>query len=193
MSKFPLSKCLPWVPPACITIALVLLAACGSSEPQATATPYPTFPPPTATPFPEWPDTNAASMMAYLEREDYQSSWELWPGKGVKYMTSGGHSVLLTTYVNPPAYVAVMGKRGGMPPNAIIVKNNYTTEGELRGTTVMYKVEGYYPEHNDWYWLKVLPDGTVDVEGTPDGCVVCHAEVKDNDYVWVAGPTSLSE
>ena len=193
MSKFLLSKFLPWIPPACITIVLVLLAACGPGEPPPTATPYPTFPPPTATPYPEWPDTTADSMMAYLEREDYQSTWKLWPEKGEKYMTSGGHSVLLTTYVNPLAYAAVVGKSGVMPPNAIIVKDNHTPEGELRGTTVMYKVDGYYPEHNDWYWLKVLPDGTVDVEGTPDGCVVCHAEVKDNDYVWVAGPTSLSE
>ncbi len=177
----------------CILSAILVLGACGSGEPGATATPYPTYPPPTATPGPELPGTNAASMMAYLERVDFRSNWRRWPGLGEKYMSSGGHSVLLTTRLNPLAYAAVIGKEGAMPPNAIIVKENFTTEGELRGTTVMYKVEGYYPEHNDWFWLKVLPDGTVDQEGTPDGCVVCHAERKSNDYVWVGGPTSLSK
>ena len=186
-------KSLFCIPVVCILSAFLALVACASGNPEPTATPYPTYPPPTATPFPEWPDTTAASMMAYLEREDFQSTWDLWPGKGEKYMTSGGHSVLLTTYVNPPAYAAVVGKKGAMPPNAIIVKENYTPEGELRGTTVMYKVEGYYPEHNDWFWLKVLPDGTVDQEGRPEGCFVCHAERRSNDYIWVNGPTSLSK
>ena len=132
-------------------------------------------------------------MMSYLRQVDYQDRWDLWPGKGEKYLAGGGHSVLLTTYLNPLAYEAVIEKRGVLPPNSIVVKNNFTIDGEIRGTTVMYKVEGYAPEHNDWFWLKVLPDGTVDQEGTPDGCVVCHAEMKNNDYVWTGGPFSLSK
>ena len=181
----------------CISAIAILgftlaLAAC-TSEAQPTATPYPTFPPPTATPVPEWPDANGASVMAYLEREDYQSRWELWPGKGEKYMTSGGHNVLLTTYVNPPAHASIIDKEGAMAPDSLILKETYSEEGELQNITVMYKVEGYYPEHNDWFWLKAQPDGTVDLEGTPDGCVVCHAEQRSNDYIFVGGPTSLSK
>lgn len=186
-------KYLFWTPIACILIACFTLAACSSGEPSPTATPYPIFPPPTATPAPEWPDTTGTSMQDFLEREDFRSQWKLWPDKGEKYMTSGGHNVLLTTYVNSLGYAAITEKRGIMPPNSIIVKDNFSTEGELLGTTVMYKVEGYYPEHNDWFWLKIEPDGTLGPEGTPDGCVVCHAEVRSNDYVWVGGPTSLSE
>ena len=179
-------------PAICLLSLILLLAACGSSEPAPTPTPYPTYPPPTATPAPELPHITAASMMAYLERVDYQSRWKLWPGFGEKYLTGGIHSVRLTTYVNPPAYAAVIGKEGVLPPNSIIVKENYTEDGEFRATTVMYKVEGYNPEHSDWFWLKVLEDGTVDQEGRPDGCVVCHAEMKSNDYIWTGGPTSLS-
>lgn len=182
-----------WVPVVCILGAVLALVACVSNETMPTDFAPQIMPPPTATPAPELPGTNAASMMAYLEQSDFQSRWRLWPGFGEKYVSSGGHSVLLTTRVNPLAYTAVAEKQGAMPPNSIIVKQNFTIEGELRATTVMYKVEGYNPEHNDWYWLKVLPDGTVDVEGKPDGCVVCHAEMKSNDYVWVGGPTSLSE
>ena len=189
----PMPKSLFWIPAVFILSAVLALAACGSGEPGPTATPWPTYPPPTATPSPELPQTNAASMMVYLEQADYQSEWELWPGFGEKYLTGGTHSIRLTTYVNPPAYGAVIGKKGVLPPDSIIVKENYTEDGEFKATTVMYKVEGYNPEHNDWFWLKVLADGTVDQEGRPDGCQVCHAELKDNDYIWTGGPTSLSE
>ena len=45
-----------------------------------------------------------------------------------------------------------------MPDGAIIVKENYTAKGELQANTVMYKKSGYNPEHNDWFWLKVLDE-----------------------------------
>ena len=175
------------------TFAVLVLAACGSGNPSPTSTPLPTYPPPTATPGPELPLTTGASLMAYLEEVDYQTSWRRWPGLGQKYPSTGGHTVLLTTYVNPPAHAAIVGKEGAMPPNSIIVKESYTEAGEFRNITVMYKVAGYHPEHNDWFWLKVLEDGTVDQEGKPEGCFVCHAEMKSNDYIWIGGPTSLSK
>ncbi len=48
----------------------------------------------------------------------------------------------------------------------------------------MYKKSGYNPDHNDWFWLKVLADGTVEKQGKVEGCQTCHGEVADNDYVW---------
>ena len=156
-----------WIPVVFIMSAGFGLVACASGGPVPANISPQIFPSPTASPAPELPDTTAASMMAYLEQLDYESKWELWPGQGEKYMTSGGHSVRLTTYVNPPAYAAVIGKEGVLPPNSIIVKENYTEDGEFRATTVMYKVEGYNPEHNDWFWLKVLEDGTVDQAADP--------------------------
>ena len=47
-------------------------------------------------------------------------------------------------------------KAGVMPNGAIVLKENYTPEENLAATTVMYKKTGYNPDHNDWYWLKVL-------------------------------------
>ena len=186
-------KSLFWIPLVCILSAAFALAACGPTNPTPSSTPWPTYPPPTATPGPDLPQTNAASMMAYLDEVDYQSWWELWPGFGEKYLTGGTHSIRLTTYVNQPAHEAIIGKKGVLPPDSIIVKENYTEEGEFHATTVMYKVEGYNPEHNDWFWLKVWEDGTVDQEGRPDGCQVCHSELKANDYIWTGGPASLSK
>lgn len=132
----------------------------------------------------EPPAATAASVIAYLEEVKYQESWELWPGKGEKYQGDEPHGMLLTTYLNPAAYDALTGKAGVMPDGAIIVKENYKPDGELAANTVMYKKSGYNPEHNDWFWLKVLADGTVDKEGQVEGCQICHGDVDHNDYVW---------
>ena len=129
------------------------------------------------------PDTTAASVLDYLDEVDYQESWELWPGLGEKYPATEPHGMLLTTYLNPAAFDALNDKDESMPDGAIIVKENYTSEGVFDANTVMYKKAGYNPDHNDWYWLKVLADGTIAKEGKVEGCQVCHGTVKDNDYI----------
>ena len=148
-----------------LVAGLLAIAACGSGEP-------------------ELPDTTADSLVVYLDEIDYQESWELWPGLGEKYEGGDPHGMLLTTYLNPAAYDALTGKDGVMPEGAVIVKENYTPEGELAATTTMYKKSGCNADHNDWFWLKVLADGTVDKQGKVEGCQTCHGEVADNDYVW---------
>ena len=136
---------------------------------------------------PDLPDTTAASVLAYLDEVDYQESWELWPGLGEKYEGGDPHGMLLTTYLNPAAFDALDGKEGVMPDGAIIIKENYTPEGKLAASTIMYKKSGYNPAHNDWFWVKSLADGTVEKEGMVEGCQNCHGDVKENDYVWT-GP-----
>ena len=148
-----------------LVAGLLAIAACGSGEP-------------------ELPYTTADSMVAYLDDVDYQESWELWPGLGEKYEGGDPHGMLLTTYLNPAPYDALTGKDGVMPEGAVMVKENYTPEGELGATTTMYKKSGCNADHNDWFWLKVLADGTVDKQGQVEGCQTCHGEVADNDYVW---------
>ena len=91
--------------------------------------------------------------------------------------------MLLTTYLNPAAFAALKDKAGSMPDRAIIVKENYTPEGALDATTIMYKVAGYNPEHNDWFWTKVAADGTIKKEGKVEGFQTCHGSKKDNDYI----------
>ena len=136
---------------------------------------------------PELPDTTAASVLAYLEEVDYRESWELWPGRGEKYQGDDPHGILLTTYLNPAAYDALDSKAGIMPDGAVVVKENYIPEGSFAANTVTYKKSGYNPDHNDWFCLKVLADGTVEKEGMVEGCQTCHGDARDNDYIWT-GP-----
>ena len=136
---------------------------------------------------PGLPGASADSLIEYLEEVDYQDNWELWPDLGEKYSAKEPHGMLLTTYLNAAALDGFLSKEGSMPDGAIIVKENYTAEGEFQANTVMYKKLGYNPEHNDWFWLKVLAGGTVEEEGRVEGCQMCHGQVKVNDYIWT-GP-----
>ncbi len=154
-----------WIPVAILVAACIGVVACGGSDE------------------PDLPDTTAASVVAYLDEVDYQESWETWPGLSEKYQGTEPHGFMLTTYLNSTALAAVKDGSSSMPDGAILVKENYTPEGVLAATTVMYKKAGYNPDHNDWFWSKVLADGTVEKEGQVEGCQTCHGGAKDSDYV----------
>lgn len=134
------------------------------------------------------PEPTAEDVWGYLERVQYQKNWDYWPGKQELYQGQDPHGVRLTTYVNPAALDALGRKAEQMPTGAIIVKENYSPDAKLAAVTVMYKAqEGYNPEHNDWFWLKRQPDGTVDAAGKVDGCQSCH-QASQRDYLLTSLP-----
>lgn len=72
-----------------------------------------------------------------------------------------------------------------MPYGAILVKENYGKDKKnLLAITPMYKVKGFNPEGDDWYWVKYEPDGKIVTEGKPKGCIDCHEVVKDNNWIF---------
>jgi len=106
--------------------------------------------------------------------------------------------MLLTTYLNEAALGAVENQSGTMPEGSIVVKENYMPDKTLAAVTVMYKVAGYNPDHNDWFFTKHLPDGMLDkmpngmaMEGKLPGCQGCHIAKKDNDYLFT-GPIAAA-
>lgn len=133
------------------------------------------------------PDTTASGLWSYLQEVDYRDEWNYYPGKGELYEGQEPHGMLLTTYVNGPARRAVRDSAGRLPDGAVVVKENYRPDSTLAAITVMYKERGYDPEHSDWYWVKYLPDGSVDREGEAagrvPGCIQCHGGKADNDYI----------
>jgi len=91
----------------------------------------------------------------------------------------------------------------------LIVKRNYGPEGvevdavkadrakHLGAVTVMFKREAGYDEDNqNWFWAKYLPDGSLDknpkgmmlagkvAKGADAGCIACHSNAPDDDYVF---------
>ena len=128
------------------------------------------------------PDTTAAAVWAYLEEANYRR-WAMWPGKSALYTGGEPHGMLLTTYLNPTALTALEGSATALPAGAIIVKENYMPDSTLAAVTVMYKTETFNPEHNNWFFIKRLADGTVQVGGRGEGCQNCHGARRDNDYI----------
>ncbi|HSO07304.1 MAG TPA: cytochrome P460 family protein [Pelomicrobium sp.] len=133
------------------------------------------------------PKPDAEAVKRYLTTENYRSAWKFFPGKQALYKGVEPHGLLLTTYVNPVAYTAISVPGNRLPHGSIIVKENYTPDKKLAAVTVMYKVEDFNPEHNNWYWLKYLPDGKVEASGKVASCQGCHAQSK-NDYVMTPLP-----
>lgn len=132
------------------------------------------------------PDTTAQALWSYLEEVDYRNSWQMWPGKSELYEGQEPHGMLLTTYVNDAALQAISGTAATMPSGAIVVKENYMPDSTLAAITVMYKSSGYNPQHNNWFWLKRLADGTVEVSGRAEGCISCHGGQTANDYIFTS-------
>lgn len=163
----------------CTVLALAACTACSTTPPEPPSEAESESAP--AAPA-EMPQPTAEAVWSYLEDKNFKS-WELWPGKGEFFEGKEPHGALLTNYLNPPAFDAVSNKTGSMPPGAIIVKENYSPEKELMATTVMYKSEGFDSEHNDWFWLKRLADGTVEASGKVASCQKCHGTASGNGYI----------
>jgi len=138
------------------------------------------------------PDTTGAALWSYLQQQDYQENWALYPGTTELYEGTEPHGMLLTTYVNDAARRALRNDADRMPDGAIIVKENYTPNADLAAITVMYKRDGYNAEHHDWFFAKYLPDGSLDqapngmaLQGRVPGCQACHSAQREHDYLFM--------
>ena len=130
------------------------------------------------------PKADGKALYTYITKDNNYKNWKMWPGKGELYPGTEPHGALLTTYVIDNAFSAIEGKKGSLPEESIIVKENYSPDKKLGAITVMYKEKGYDAEHNDWFWAKYTPDGKIDAEGKVKACYDCHGQRKDNDYIW---------
>ena len=111
------------------------------------------------------------------------------------------HGVMLETFYTT---ATIDGHTGDL-----IVKRNYGPEGvtaeevradpgkHLGAVTVMFRREtGFDADNQDWFWVKYLPDGTLDknpagmqlagrvAKGADQGCIACHSGVED--YVFTS-------
>jgi hypothetical protein len=94
-------------------------------------------------------------------------------------------------------------------PYHVVVKDNYGGEGVtldtvkaspadyLMAVTPMVQRESGYDEDNrNWFYVKFSPDGSIDkndkdvamagrvAKGMPVGCIACHANAADGDYLF---------
>ena len=119
---------------------------------------------------------------------DAYKGWERFPGAAPDLYPSAQHNGdFVRSYMNDVAVAAIDGFTGEFPDGSILVKEQYAdAEGKtLNGHTVMWKREGFDPEHGDWYWVAFSGTGATTVhDGMAPYCSDCHAAVKANDWVY---------
>jgi len=122
--------------------------------------------------------------------------------KSRPYTGQHPHGAILDTIEGP---INIGGKL-----HRIIIKRNYGGPGVsmdtvandpekyLKAVTVMLKRPGYDPDDKDWFWVKYLPDGSLDknpagmklagmvAKGKPKGCIACHTAAPGGDMVFTS-------
>jgi hypothetical protein len=119
------------------------------------------------------------------------------------YEGTDPHGMMLETFYTK---ATVEGQTGDL-----VVKRNYGPVGvtadevmanpaaHLGAITVMFRREaGYDTDNKDWFWVKFLPDGSIDknpkgmrlagkvAKGMDVGCIACHTGADGDDYVFTS-------
>jgi hypothetical protein len=130
------------------------------------------------------PELDAAGFWTAIVETTPYTEWGTWPGYDDIYPGKSPHGKYLRLYANEAAINAA--KEGKpMPDGASLVKENYGEDKTtLMAITPMFKVAGYNPEGGDWFWVKYGADGTIMKEGKVEGCINCHREVADKDWIF---------
>ena len=121
---------------------------------------------------------------------DAYKDWEQFPNATPDLKPSGQHNGdFVRSYMNDIAFKAIADFSGEFPDGSILVKEQFAdVEGtKPNGHTVMWKREGYDPEHGDWYWIAFNGAGETTVHnGMASYCSDCNAAVKTAAWVYTA-------
>lgn len=141
------------------------------------------------------PEATGEAIVQYVLSTNPYAGWGSWPPNGAEdfsglLLGTEPHGSVVRIFVNERALRAIARNNfdGTLPNGSIIVEENYmgTLEepGELAALTIMYKVGGFNPEANDWFWVSASGDGSaVNAEGAAEGCISCHGQEGNTDYV----------
>ena len=133
------------------------------------------------------PGADAAKLYDFITiaKPNY-SHWNHLPGTTELSPSKAPHGALVSTYVNNIALGSMKDEKG-LADGSIIVMENYTSDKNLEGCTVMYKIKGYNPEAGDWFWVKyTAPSGYVVESGKVESCISCHSDMKSSDFLFSA-------
>jgi len=119
------------------------------------------------------------------------------------YEGTDPHGMMLQTFYSK---ATISGHKGDL-----IVKRNFGPQGvtpeqvaaapnkHLGAITVMFRRDaGFDSADKDWFWIKFLPDGSVDknpkgmklagqvAKGMDVGCIACHSAADGDDFVFTS-------
>lgn len=130
---------------------------------------------------------SAAALFSLITVADPYEEWERFPGLDGIIESAAPHGPMARVFINAQVTGALTNFTGLLPDGSIIVKENIgeSSTGKADALTIMWKVQGFDPDNNDWFWANVTPEGAVNAEGMIEGCVNCHARVRANDFVFL--------
>ena len=113
------------------------------------------------------------------------SSWDQavdWTD--VKTSLDGTHGNFVQIWLNQEALPSFEDTTStNLPYGSISVKEGYSTSdiSSINTITVMKKIEGFAPDHGDWFWASFDTNGDVNKAGSVSSCYNCH--VSGMDYI----------
>lgn len=143
-------------------------------------------------------DDVAFAQALWKEMDGYME----WPMRSGVYPGTSPHGDFLRVYANVvnidgESHVAIV-KDNFVGDDASVESVERAAKDYLVAVTVMVQRDpGYAPDHGDWYWVKYLPDGSLDTnaagvelagrvgQGESRGCIPCHANAQEGDYVFL--------
>lgn len=119
------------------------------------------------------------------------------------YEGTDPHGMMLETFYSSGTINGHTGdlivKRNYGPVGVSIEEVQLEPEKHLGAVTVMFRREaGFDADNQDWFWVKFLPDGTLDknangmalagkvAKGMDEGCIACHTGAGGEDYVFTS-------
>ncbi|MCH7728414.1 MAG: hypothetical protein IH991_18340, partial [Planctomycetes bacterium] len=90
----------------------------------------------------------------WLQQSKYKN-WAPAPEQTADfYPGESPHGAFLKMYLNRTA----VADPKNLPHGSLIVKENFDKDKKLMAVTVMVRSKGFDPEHNDWVWVKYMPN-----------------------------------
>ena len=103
---------------------------------------------------------------------------------GVKASLDGTHGNFVQIWLNQEALPSFEDSTSAdLPYGSISVNEGYSSSdgSNLNTITVMKKIEGFDPDHGDWFWASYDVNGSVNNAGSISSCYNCHAS--GTDYI----------
>lgn len=132
-------------------------------------------------------DPTAAKLFTMITETDPFQNWAQFAEAQGVIASAAPHGPMARVWINSIVEGALTNFNGSLPDDSIIIKENFgeSTSEKANTWSVMWKVTGFEPDNNDWFWANITPDGVVNAEGMIAGCTGCHNGARDNDFVFI--------
>ena len=152
---------------------LISLTGCSASPPAPSGS--------------QQPAPTGAELFALITETDPYEEWAQFPGVEGLVPSAPPHGPMARIFINRQVEDALGQFTGRLASGSMIVKENFGdgSSDKADSLTMMWKVDGYDPDNNDWFWANITPDGEINAQGMVAGCINCHAGARDNDFVFV--------